>query len=124
MSAILVEDNQIQADVVKAYFRTKQIECILTSNGLEALEMCKRITPEFILLDIMLPDIPGYEVIERIRAFEQDRQLKPVPIFVLSALAMPGVRERCLNSGANEYFSKPIQLALLTAKIEEYLRGE
>lgn len=121
---ILVEDNQIQADVVKAYFRTKQIECILTANGLDAVEMRKRITPEFILLDIKLPDIPGYEVIERIRAFEQERQIKPVPIFVLSAHAMPGVRERCLKSGANEYFSKPIPLAALTAKIEEYLCRE
>lgn len=124
MSVILVDDNIIQTDVIRAYLRTKQIDCIPISNGLDAVEMRKRITPEFILLDIMLPDIMGYEVIQRIRLFEQEHQLKQVPIFVLSALAVPGVRERCLSAGANEYYSKPIPLAMLTVKIGEYLRND
>lgn len=64
-----------------------------------------------------MPGMDGLEAIQRIRA----QQSTEVPIIALTALAMPGDRERCLNAGANKYLSKPVKLKQLASMIDQFL---
>lgn len=68
-------------------------------------------------MDIQMPGMDGLEAIQRIRA----QQSTEVPIIALTALAMPGDRERCLNAGANKYLSKPVKLKQLASMIDQFL---
>jgi len=70
-------------------------------------------------MDIQIPEIDGFEVIRHIR---EDDSLTNTGIIALTALAMPGDRERCISSGANEYLAKPFRLKDLSKLIEDQLR--
>ncbi|MBK9050793.1 MAG: response regulator [Chloroflexi bacterium] len=71
--------------------------------------------PDVILMDIQMPHTDGLQVIQRLR---QETRTATIPIIALTALAMPGDRERCLAAGANEYLSKPVVLRQLIATVE------
>jgi len=69
-------------------------------------------------MDIQMPELDGIEAIQRIR---EDTSIEQMPIIALTALAMPGDRERCLRAGANKYMSKPVQLKELLNMITSLL---
>jgi CheY-like chemotaxis protein len=69
-------------------------------------------------MDIQMPEMDGLEAIQQLRT---DSELLDVPIIALTALAMPGDRERCLEAGANDYLSKPIDLSRLAMCIDKHL---
>jgi CheY-like chemotaxis protein len=69
-------------------------------------------------MDIQMPGMNGLDAIKQIR---MDANLAQIPIIALTALAMPGDRDRCLEAGANEYVSKPVRLKQLTSLIQEML---
>jgi len=74
--------------------------------------------PDLILMDIQMPGMDGLEAMRQMRQIDA---LANVPIIALTALAMAGDRDRCLEAGANEYFSKPIQLKALNQMIQTFL---
>jgi CheY-like chemotaxis protein len=76
--------------------------------------------PDILLIDIQIPGMDGLETIHRIR-IHSDAKVATTPIIAITALAMPGDRERCLAAGANEYLSKPLQLVNLISVIQEIL---
>ncbi|MBK9052733.1 MAG: response regulator [Chloroflexi bacterium] len=102
--------------VTRDYLINKGHKVITALNGFEALEQARIYRPQMILMDIQMPDMDGLEAIARLRAMPA---FVTVPIIALTALAMPGDRERCLEAGANEYLTKPLSLKLLTQRIEE-----
>ena len=104
--------------VTSDYLNDKGYQVIRAGNGLEAVEQALENKPDLILMDIQIPGINGFEVIKRIRAAPG---FDSVPIIALTALAMPGDRERCLEAGANEYLTKPVGLKALTQMIESLL---
>ncbi len=116
LTILLVEDNEINRLVTRDYLINKGHKVITALNGFEALEQARIYRPQMILMDIQMPDMDGLEAIARLRAMPA---FVTVPIIALTALAMPGDRERCLEAGANEYLTKPLSLKLLTQRIEE-----
>lgn len=80
--------------------------------------MAKANSPDLILMDMQMPILDGLEATKQIRLAPK---LIDIPIIALTALAMEGDRERCLEAGANEYLSKPVKLKQLATKIAELL---
>jgi CheY-like chemotaxis protein len=90
----------------------------LAIDGQQAIDLAKLHHPDLILMDIQMPVIDGMEAIKLIRL---NPDLVDIPIIALTALAMTGDRERCLEAGANDYLSKPIKLKQLAATIQQLL---
>lgn len=115
---LLAEDNQANIETISSYLESRGYRLILASDGETSVDLARSQHPSLILMDIQMPGIDGLEAIRRIR---QHRELAQVPIVALTALAMPGDRERCLQAGANEYVNKPVKLRELTSIIQNLL---
>ena len=117
-SILLAEDNPANILTIAEYLESYGYEVTVAHNGLEALEQAEAINPNLILMDIQMPAMDGLEATRRLRA---NPRFATTPIIALTALAMPGDRERCLEAGANEYMSKPVSLKILRQTIESFL---
>ncbi|MEB3268771.1 MAG: ATP-binding protein, partial [Leptolyngbya sp.] len=115
---LLVEDNQATIETIAAYLEVKGYRLMLAHNGHSALDVLQTHTPDLILMDIQMPEMDGFEAIQRVREMPH---LREVPIIALTALAMTGDRDRCLAAGANEYLSKPVRLKQLNEHIQAWL---
>lgn len=115
---LLVEDNEDNIVTLSDYLLVKGYRVVVARNGVEALNRARDTSPGLILMDIQMPEMDGLEAMRHIRA---DAQLSAVPIVALTALAMAGDHERCLEAGANDYLSKPISLKSMVMTIETYL---
>jgi CheY-like chemotaxis protein/anti-sigma regulatory factor (Ser/Thr protein kinase) len=115
---LLVEDSESNVLTVQEYLKGHGYEVIVAHNGLEAIARAEESSPSLILMDIQMPELDGLEAIRRLRATPK---FAFVPIIAVTALAMPGDRERCLDAGANEYLDKPVNLRMLLKTIGEML---
>jgi CheY-like chemotaxis protein len=116
---LLTDDNEDNINLFQDYLQATGYQVIVARNGREALERTQEEKPDLILMDIQMPEMDGLEATRHLRA---DATLAPIPIITVTALAMPGDRERCLAAGANDYLSKPIQLEKLLKTIQAHLR--
>jgi diguanylate cyclase (GGDEF)-like protein/putative nucleotidyltransferase with HDIG domain len=115
---LLVEDNEIGIEAMHDYLTAHDYRVIVARNGEEAISQTNQCRPDLILMDIQMPDMDGLEATTRIR--RQDEFIH-IPIIALTALAMPGDRERCMQAGANEYLSKPVSMKQLVTVIQSHL---
>lgn len=112
---VLVVDDEVNlANFIKDFLEEEGFEVILAHSGQEALDKAAQIQPDIILLDIMLPDIDGYTVCQRLR---EDVKLRHVPIVMLSAKSDDGAEITGLKAGADDYLSKPFKGAKLLTRI-------
>jgi PAS domain S-box-containing protein len=112
---LLVEDNQTTSEMMASYLSAHGYRLRLARHGAEALEATRDERPALVLMDIQLPHMDG---LTAIRQFRADAALVDLPIIAMTALAMPGDRERCLQAGANDYLSKPVSLKYVLQLIE------
>jgi len=125
LKILLVEDNLMNQKVVM--FNLKKLNCNITpvSNGREALENFKNNKYDLILMDIMLPEMNGYEITTEIRKFEKLNDIKnPVAIIALTANTYENDKEKCFSVGMNDYLSKPFSAQQLIKTIEKYIKTE
>ncbi|MBD2212967.1 PAS domain S-box protein [Nostoc linckia FACHB-104] len=115
---LLVEDNEANVLTISSYLEAKGYQIILAKNGQEAIALTKTELPDLILMDIQMPGMDGIEAIKQIRL---EKNFESIPIIALTALTMPGDREKCLAAGANDYIPKPIKLNQLTTRIKQLL---
>ncbi len=115
---LLAEDNEANIQTFSAYLIAINYRVIVARNGEEAVAMAKANSPDIILMDIQMPIMDGFEAIKEIRL---EPNLINTPIIAITALAMEGDQNRCLEAGANEYLSKPVKLRQLATKIAKLL---
>ena len=117
---LLVDDNEINRIVMADYLEAMNFRVAQVTNGLEYLDQLDQLRPDLVLMDIQMPGVDGLEAIRRTRAMP-DPALAGLPIIAVTALAMPGDKERCLAAGARAYLSKPINLSDLLTIIRQTL---
>jgi PAS domain S-box-containing protein len=115
---LLADDNEDNINMILDYLQEQGYQVIVARSGSEAIARANEDRPDLILMDIQMPEMDGLEATRRLRA---NPGLLQVPIITLTALAMPGDRERCLEAGANDYLSKPISPRELVKTIERHL---
>ena len=115
---LAVDDNSINLAVIKELLGS-QYDLMTASTGIDALKMAKEFRPDLIILDIMLPDIDGYEVCQQIR---KSSLLRYTKIIMVSAKAMASERLKGYQVGADDYLTKPFDGEELLAKVCAHLR--
>lgn len=115
---LLADDNESNINVISDYLQNYGYHVVTARNGHETLAQAMAMQPDMILLDIQMPELDGLEVARRLRA---EPRFAATPILALTALAMPGDRERCLEAGASEYMTKPVSLKRLVETIQRLL---
>ncbi|GBO52820.1 circadian input kinase A [Pseudanabaena sp. lw0831] len=116
---LIAEDNEANIITFSGYLEAKGYRMLLARDGQQAIALAKAHQPDLILMDIQMPCIDGIEATQQIR---RDPNLIDIPIIALTALAMAGDRERCLESGANDYLAKPVKLKALDQMIQTYFK--
>lgn len=116
---LLVDDDMRNLFALSKVLRGKGIDVTMAQDGRKALDMLdKRPDLELVLMDVMMPGMDGYETMREIRARPD---VAHVPVIALTAKAMRGDRERCLEAGANDYLAKPIDVNRLLSMIRAWL---
>ena len=117
---LIVEDNELNLKLLKDVLEFSGYSTVVTGLGAEALNLARQYHPDLILLDIQLPDISGEEAARQLKA---DPQTRAIPIIAVTAFAMSGDREKILDSGCDDYVSKPFNVHQLLALVERYTRA-
>lgn len=115
---LLVEDNMINQKVVLSLLRKRGYAVDVANNGIEALDRLNAAVYALVLMDIQMPMLDGLETTRRIRA---DQRFKALPVIAMTAHAMNGDKERCLEAGMNGYLAKPVDHKHLLRTIEQHL---
>jgi CheY-like chemotaxis protein len=115
---LLVEDTEVISSLMNEYLLYKGYQVFIARNGMEGFLLAKQEIPDLILMDVMMPVMDGLESTRLIREIDL---LKNTPIVALTALAMPGDRERCFAAGMTDYLSKPIRIQELADMIQKHL---
>src|SRR5205807_8543232 len=103
---LLADDDMRTVYALSATLRAKGMEVLVADTGKAALDLlAQRADVDAVLMDIMMPEMDGYEAMRRIR---QDARFADLPVIALTAKAMKGDREKCLEAGASDYLPKPI----------------
>ena len=117
MRVLLVEDDSSTAKSIEMMLKSEGYICDCTDLGEDGLEIGKIYDYDLIVLDLMLPDIDGYEVLRRLRAAKVR-----TPILILSGLTEPDKKVKGLGFGADDYLTKPFDKAELVARIQAIVR--
>ena len=120
---LLVEDNHVNQKLVLAILRKKGYRIDVANHGREAIEKIEAAEIPYVavLMDVQMPVLDGLETTRHLR---RDSRWTKLPIIAMTAHAMTGDRERCLQAGMNGYISKPVQPAHLIATVEEFLNHQ
>ncbi len=115
---LLVEDNEMNRDMLSRRLIKKGYELVMAMDGEQAIELAQTEIPDLILMDISLPGVDGWEATRRLKA---KPETQAIPIIALTAHAMAGDREKCLEAGCDDYDTKPVEFPRLLEKIQGFL---
>ena len=115
---LLIDDDSRNIFALTAVLKAKGFQILSASSAIQGIELLKSNKGiKVVLLDMMMPDMDGYETLRHIR---NDASIADVPVIAVTAQAMVGDREKCLEAGANEYVSKPIDVDFLLQVLNRY----
>ena len=117
MRALLVEDDAATASAITLMLKTSGAVIDVSDTGEEALELARHYDYDIIVLDLMLPDMEGYEVVRRMRSSRNG-----TPVLILSGLSSPQSKVKGLGAGADDYLTKPFDKAELIARVHAVVR--
>ncbi len=113
---LIVDDNPKIIQILSDFLETITDHIIIAGNGIQAIEKTKEVQADIILMDLQMPAMNGLEAIHQIRKYNQT-----IPIIAMTALIIPGDKERTLEAGANQYLTKPLNLHTLLNNINSLL---
>lgn len=118
---LVIEDVEDHLEIVKLILEQHGYNVLTASNGKLGIDSIRNNKPGLVILDVMLPEINGYEVCKLSKA---DPSTKSIPIIMLSVRSNPEDVEAGYSSGANEYMTKPFNLEELIKKVKKHLGEE
>ncbi|GAA0740212.1 response regulator transcription factor [Clostridium oceanicum] len=113
MKILVVDDEKSILNLVKMNLKLERYEVVVSSTGMESIEKFKRENPDLVILDLMLPDISGHEVIQRFHEIDSE-----VPVIMLTAKSQINDKLLGLKLGADDYITKPFNTAELILRIK------
>jgi CheY-like chemotaxis protein len=118
LKILIVEDDVVSVSMLEIMIEDYCNAPLVAKNGLEAVQLClDNPDIDFVLMDIKMPDLDGYEATKQIRSFNKD-----LIIFAQTAYALPGDLEKSIAAGCNDYISKPYSQAELKGLIDKYFK--
>lgn len=117
---LIVDDEWMTLNLLRMMLERAGFEVMEAGNGLDALKRIDEIVPDVIILDVMMPELDGYEVCRRLRARADTADL---PVLMLSAKTQPEAVEEGMRAGATRYLPKPITFDDLARNVREVLAG-
>ncbi|MCP3848852.1 MAG: PAS domain S-box protein [Gammaproteobacteria bacterium] len=125
---LLVEDNQVNQAVAVGILKNLGLQADIANNGIEALNTLKNAPQDaaytLIIMDCQMPEMDGYEASRQIRAKKAGKRYNNIPIIAMTANAMQGDKQKCLDAGMSDYLSKPINSDDLYQKLNQWLIKE
>lgn len=115
---LLVEDNEMNRDMLSRRLQRKGHQVLIAIDGAQGVEFAGFHKPDIILMDMSLPVLDGWEATQQLKAAPETIN---IPIIALTAHAMAGDREKCLEVGCDDYDTKPIEFPRLLGKIQALL---
>ena len=116
---LVVDDNEQNLELLQAYLEDLQCQTVPARDGIEALEIIKKTEPDLVLLDVMMPKMSGFEVCRRIKNNPQTANL---PVIMVTALNELGDIERAIESGTDDFLSKPVNKLELITRVKTMLK--
>lgn len=118
---LLAEDNKLNQITVAGTLQKLGYDVTIVDGGVDAVEACRHNTFDAVLMDVMMPDLDGYEATTAIRSLEAFRGGPRTPVIGVSARAMDGDREIALAAGFNDYLTKPLLEGELKNALERWI---
>ena len=115
---LVIEDNENNLRLITYALQRKGYQVVAAENGEKGIELAQKEMPFFIIVDIDLPGINGYEVTKRIKS---SKIISHIPVIAITSYAMTGDREKVIAAGCNGYFEKPIDPLTIVDKINKLL---
>lgn len=113
---LVIDDDLAITDLMSMLLKTHGFEVITTNSGAEGVKLVEEKNPNVVLLDLMMPDLDGWQVSKAIRTFSN------VPILILSAINDPSMVASVLDTGADDFLVKPVPSCVLVAHIRKMVR--
>jgi two-component system cell cycle response regulator DivK len=117
---LLVEDNDMNRDMLSRRLERKGYQVVIAIDGGQGVEMACSETPDLILMDMSLPVMDGWEATRQLKGKPETQS---IPIIALTAHAMSGDREKCIEAGCDDYDTKPVEFPRLMGKIQAFLEA-
>ncbi|WP_193196896.1 response regulator [Nostoc sp. MG11] len=116
---LIVDDDLRNIFALTSFLESYQMQVLFAENGRDGIEMLQA-NPDIsiVLMDVMMPEVDGYETT---RAIRQQQKFRSLPIIALTAKAMPGDREKCIEAGASDYITKPVDTEQLLSLLRVWL---
>jgi two-component system, OmpR family, response regulator MtrA len=113
---LVIDDDMAITELLSMLLKTHGFDVLTTNSGVEGVKLVKEKNPNVVLLDLMMPDLDGWQVSKAIRAFNN------VPILILSAINDPSMVASVLDTGADDFLVKPVPSSVLVAHIRKMVR--
>ena len=113
---LIIDDDPAMTELVTLLLKTHGLDAYMANSGEDGLQIIHKVSPDVVILDLMMPDMDGWQVCSQVRSFSA------VPILILSALDSPGLVARALDGGADDYLVKPVASGVLVAHLNNLVR--
>lgn len=115
---LIVEDNMDTYELVRFILEKNGYDTFLAMNGRDGVNAAKKQRPDLIIMDLSMPEMDGWTAI---RLIKENVQISSTPVIALTAHALPGDRQRAMDSGCDEYVTKPMDLLELIETVDSWI---